>query len=159
MSWILLDDERWRQRFQADFQFRPGTTVSSWPAIREPAGAVTIDLAPIFTAAGRGADDLDTQVLAAMIEAFPGGTGLAALDWFHSGFWFVPAHGELPPVRPFPNGDYHIFLTEDLTSGLFGHPWEQTLCVFGAGLVAALVPELTRWLPVKRDKRAAPVNE
>jgi Protein of unknown function (DUF2716) len=51
---------------------------------------------------------------------------------------------------PFPNGDYYIFLTEDLTQGTFGHPWEQTFCVFGRDLVGALGRQLAEWLPVKR---------
>jgi hypothetical protein len=56
------------------------------------------------------------------------------------------------PVSPFPDGDYYIFLSEDLTSGTFGHPWEQSLCVFGRVLVDALVPTLSSWLPILRRK-------
>ncbi|MFB4279141.1 DUF2716 domain-containing protein [Nonomuraea sp. MTCD27] len=40
----------------------------------------------------------------------------------------------------FPNGDYYVFLSEDRTNGTFGHPWEQTLCIFGT----SLIPELAR---------------
>ncbi len=52
----------------------------------------------------------------------------------------------------FPDGDYHIVLTEDMTIGTFGHPWEQTLCVFGAALVDTLAQTLTSWLPAKRSR-------
>jgi hypothetical protein len=53
-------------------------------------------------------------------------------------------------VGVFPDGDYYVFMTEDMTIGTFGHPWRQTLCIFGARLVESLVPKLTAWLPVKR---------
>jgi hypothetical protein len=53
-------------------------------------------------------------------------------------------------VEVFPDGDYYIFLTEDMSVGRFGHPWRQTLCIFGTGLVESLVPKLTAWLPVRR---------
>ncbi|MEU5671031.1 DUF2716 domain-containing protein [Micromonospora sp. NPDC047753] len=39
--------------------------------------------------------------------------------------------------------DYYAFLTEDMTEGTFGHPWEQTLCVFGSHLMPKLVPLLS----------------
>ncbi|MEV0150210.1 MULTISPECIES: DUF2716 domain-containing protein [unclassified Nonomuraea] len=44
------------------------------------------------------------------------------------------------------------FLSEDMTNGTFGHPWEQTLCIFGSSLLPELAPLLTSWLPVKRAR-------
>ena len=40
-------------------------------------------------------------------------------------------------VPVLPNGDYYLYLAPDLSFGTFGHPWEQTICVFGAPLLAA----------------------
>ncbi|MGC0422712.1 hypothetical protein ABIA38_008257 [Embleya sp. AB8] len=42
------------------------------------------------------------------------------------------------PFGPYPEGNYHVFLAEDLRFGTFGHPWEHTFCVFGAELLAAI---------------------
>ncbi len=50
----------------------------------------------------------------------------------------------------YPKGDYYIFLRDDLSEGTFGHPWEQTLCVFGERLLASLGRTLATWLPVIR---------
>ena len=50
-------------------------------------------------------------------------------------------------LRAFVN---YIFLGEDLSTGTFGHPWEESLCVFGDRLVEALAPALETWLPVLR---------
>jgi hypothetical protein len=60
------------------------------------------------------------------------------------------------PVEIFPDGDYYVFLSEDMTVGTFGHPWEQTLCVFGDPLLSTLVPLLTSWLPIKRARSDRP---
>lgn len=40
--------------------------------------------------------------------------------------------------RTFPNGDYDIFVSQDLRPGTFGHPWEGSLCVWGAELIDAV---------------------
>jgi hypothetical protein len=53
-------------------------------------------------------------------------------------------------VTPFPNGDYYIFLSEDFRTGTFGHPWEETMCIFGDRLLTALAEPLSVWLPVRR---------
>ncbi|MFA7767591.1 DUF2716 domain-containing protein [Streptomyces sp. NRRL S-448] len=38
------------------------------------------------------------------------------------------------PGSVYPDGDYHLYRTPELRFGTFGHPWEHTLCVFGAPL-------------------------
>nr|WP_230688728.1 DUF2716 domain-containing protein [Micromonospora sp. WMMC415] len=42
------------------------------------------------------------------------------------------------PLSPYPDGDYHIYLSEDFRFGSFGHPWESSLCIFGAELLDAI---------------------
>jgi hypothetical protein len=51
-----------------------------------------------------------------------------------------------------PDGDYHIFLAPDFSWGFFGHPWEWTICVFGAPLLATLEHRALRPLgpPIRR---------
>jgi hypothetical protein len=34
-----------------------------------------------------------------------------------------------------PNGDYYIFFEKNLNFGVFGHPWEGTMCIFGKELI------------------------
>lgn len=71
------------------------------------------------------------------------------LDWQHDGYRYDPRRTDLPgrPPRPgegtFPNGDYYLNVTHDLRLGTFGHPWEQTLTVWGPTLLAAVEAELT----------------
>lgn len=170
MGW---DNEAWEQiadyvrfwtPFDDRFRFRPSMDPATWPAIAEPPGSVTFDLSPIFArdVRGFGADKaaLERLVLEALLETFADGTRLVALDWHHLSYWFWPHRqdrlGEPWSIEPFPDGDYHILLTEDLGQGTFGHPWEQTFCVFGTELAPRLVPRLSDWLPVKRTHPAPP---
>lgn len=160
----IADDDRIWSAFVQRYRFRPGMDPVTWPAIVEPAGSVTFDLSAVFArdARGFGMDKaaLERLVLDAFTETFTDGTRLAVLDWHHVSRWFWPHRQEQLEepwrVEPFPDGDYHVFLTEDLGQGTFGHPWEQTLCVFGTELVRSLVPRLSGWLPIERSSPSAP---
>ncbi|MFE3202543.1 DUF2716 domain-containing protein [Embleya sp. NPDC059237] len=59
---------------------------------------------------------------------------------------------------PYPDGDHHVFLAQDLRFGTFGHPWEHTLCVFGAELLNTIEQDMHHILgrPLRRD--GAPVD-
>jgi hypothetical protein len=154
------DNDAWQQigdyevvwtPFNARFHFRPGMDPEKWPAIEEPAGSVTLDLSPIFARDDRGfsADEaaVNDFVLDAFTETFPSDCRLIALDWQHPAYWFWPHRqttlDEAWRVPAFPNRDYFVLMTEDMSQGTFGHPWEQTLCVFGRDLVETLVPRLS----------------
>jgi hypothetical protein len=164
LAWerITLDHNRdfW-DPFDARFHFHPRFRQPG-PAIIEPKPSTTVDLSPLFTnpgpvfAAGQAA--VNALALLAMTQAFPVSQRLLVLDWQHPSYWFWPhrhavADDQTWPVEVFPDGDYYAFLTEDLTEGTFGHPWEQTLCIFGPRLMPRLLPLLTSWLPIKRLSR------
>ena len=153
-------DDHWGP-FDARYHFSP--SLHGGPAIDEPSPSVTIDLAPVLQATSpavfaAGEQALNALAVLAMVRAFPEDQRLLVLDWQHPSHWFWPHRQVLQPEpRPwlaFPNGDYYAVLTEDLSTGTFGHPWEQTLCVFGAPLLKTLVPLLASWLPTKRAKPA-----
>ncbi|WP_285560086.1 DUF2716 domain-containing protein [Actinoplanes regularis] len=153
----IRDYKQFWTPFDARFHFRAGMDPGTWPAIKEPAGSVTFDLSPAFERAGGFSADEDAfneQVLSAMNAVFPADVPLVALDWQHPSYWFWPhrqaVESEPWRIPPFPNGDYYVFITQDLEQGTFGHPWERTFCVFGSDLTEVLVPELAAWLPVKR---------
>jgi Protein of unknown function (DUF2716) len=160
--------------FSVRFSFRPSIDPRQWPSIKEPEPSVTLDLSPTW--ADGMARDPDELILNVLTAAFPAGEPLAAINYNHSAWWFWPhqfstvvresPYSELPtreimikpdvfvaadswPVHPFPNGDYSIILSPDLTSGTFGHPWEQTLCVFGDRLIEQAQTLISYW-PVKR---------
>jgi hypothetical protein len=160
-AWTPLDmnegyDRVWAA-FESSFGFRAGTSADAWPAIREPTPSVTFDLGSIDEgprlAAAR--DAINSEALRCFVWALPHSEQMIVLDWQHPAHLFRPAVQavtEQPewPVTIYPNGDYYAFITADLTEGTFGHPWEQTLCVFGERLIGSLAATLAVWLPVIR---------
>jgi hypothetical protein len=139
------------ERFQREFGFRPGTEPESFPAIREPSPSLTYALpripggSPSDGQSGRHGptDDEIDDLIDSLLEAFractPSGGKIYALDWRHRCYWFRPrARFQRWKIPLLPDGDYYIFLAPDFSWGLFGHPWEWTVCVFGAPLLAAL---------------------
>jgi len=175
-AWTPIpDSEQYWSPFDAAYAFTPSHAKEpegiTRPGITEPAGAVTFSLAPITHTESEalfcaGAQALNAEVLRAFVQVVPQGERLVVLDWQHPSNWFDPhlcatSGGTLVgtsrgpwPVTPFPDGDYHVFLSEDLRTGTFGYPWEQTLCVFGEALIDALVPTLSSWLPILRRQPA-----
>ena len=159
-AWSPLDaddHERYWSGFEKDFQFRPSVRAEDWPAIREPAGSVTFDLDTLPTGHPSAEEALNGAVLRAFAEVVPATEPLVVLDWQHPGYHLWLSRIGAEPARalhnhptPYPDGDYYIFLTEDLTHGTFGHPWEATICVFGDRLVPVLSPFLKRLARVKR---------
>ena len=140
-------DEVW-DRFYSQFSFHPSVHKEQWPGIQEPSPSLTFSIAGAFT--GDEAvfcvleSDLHAKVISVFRHLVPPSGRLYALDWQHPSFWFYP-HTEFASdesdawaVPPLPNGDYYIFLAEDFSFGWFGHPWEQTICVFGKPLLQAL---------------------
>jgi len=85
---------------------------------------------------------------------------VVVLDWQHPGYRLnlsehVSARDAVWRVPVNPDGDYYTFALPDFSEGTFGHPWEQSLCVFGPRLVGTLAVTLSTWLPVLRaDGRA-----
>jgi hypothetical protein len=161
-AWVEITEQHYRRvwdEFYERFRFKPSTCPEDWPSFVGPPGTVTLDLAAIFQSDPfyERERQLGQVVLASLRRVFDERTPLLALDWQHPAYQFWPHRqsGDFieadSPFSPFPDGDYYIFLTEDMSQGTFGHPWERTLCVWGDDLVRDLVPELR--LPVKRAQR------
>jgi shikimate kinase len=137
------DDATW-DRFYAEFDFRPSMTVV--PGIREPHHSVTFDISGVYGEEDRYRQltlDLSEKLVAALRRCVPEGEVVHALDWQHSSYRFEPhrpfefASEDDWPVPALPNGDYFLFLDPALRFGVFGHPWEQSMCVFGDALIDA----------------------
>jgi hypothetical protein len=152
------------ERFRSRFRFRPHTL--EFPGFDEPAGSVTFSVAGMFGAAER-AQRIVSGCQAAFLEAcralVPPDDCLLALDWQHPAYRFLP-HAEVETdefgdwlVPLLPDGDYVCFVAPDLSHGTLGHPWEQTLCVFGDRLIAAVETRFTGFLglPIRRSGRRA----
>jgi len=72
-----------------------------------------------------------------------------SLDWQHTCYRFDPHIAEgFSSISWYPDGDYYIFLSSDLS---FGHPWQQSLCVFGSSLLGVAEQSLRGKLEVLRE--------
>lgn len=152
--WHEADYESVWEPFDRRFAFAPDYYERTVPAITVPADALVLDLAPVFENDGpRFAAD-EAAVNAAALRWFVrlvGNEELIALDWQHQSYRYSPdrqaiTRGE-PAVPVFPNGDYYAHMMPDLRWGTFGHPWQQTLTLWGHELVDGLGAELSAWLP------------
>lgn len=122
-----------------------------FPDVEPPAPSVTWRLADAAP------EDLDRIARPALRALTRPGQRLHWLDWQHVCHDFDPHRVGGPgeprwPGQVYPNGDYYLYLHPDLRFGTFGHPWEQTLCVWGSGLLASVEAELTELLgePLRR---------
>ncbi|MGC0364131.1 hypothetical protein ABH922_002115 [Rhodococcus sp. 27YEA15] len=154
----LTENRRYWDEFVDRFGFRPGLDASLWPAITEPVPSLTFDLRASGLTAGEvfaRFDAVNAEALRCFVTQFADDPTFVVLDWQHPGYRFDAAeHAAAADARwrvpVYPDGDYYIFLREDLGEGTFGHPWEHTLCVFGERLISSLGRTLASWLPVVR---------
>ncbi|MFI2297331.1 DUF2716 domain-containing protein [Actinacidiphila glaucinigra] len=157
------EDRHVWDRFYQEFSFQPSISSLKWPAIKEPATSVTWSLATL-------PDEPDYERLDRLVEVVqqgltscvgPQGT-LFALDWQHTSYRFTPQEVGGPgqpawPLSPYPDGDYFIYLSEDFSMGSFGHPWEESLCLFGEALLDVVSTEVDKVLgaSIRRAGKAA----
>ncbi|MEV7525910.1 DUF2716 domain-containing protein [Streptomyces sp. NPDC091371] len=155
LDWLHDDGPLW-DRFYADFDFKPSTTYR--PAITEPSPSAVWNLHSHHRIVTDLNAELDAIVQRGLLAATEAGEFVYWLDWQHDGYRYDPRRTGIPerPPRPgkgtYPDGDYYLHVTHDLRLGTFGHPWEQTLTVWGPSLLSAIEGELTELLgePARR---------
>ncbi|MGW6688356.1 DUF2716 domain-containing protein [Streptomyces sp. NPDC054961] len=152
----LHDDGPLWDRFSADFDFKPSTTYL--PAITDPDPSAVWNLHSHHRLLPDLFERLDATVQRALLAATEPGEFVYWLDWNHDGYRYDPRRTGVPgrPARPgkgtYPDGDYYLQVTDDLRLGTFGHPWEQTLTVWGPKLLAAVEGDLNELFgkPIRR---------
>ena len=119
-------DSVWAE-FEARFRFQP--SVSDFPGIVEPPGSRTSALADCSD------PDLDASYdifRSALREIFPHDATAYYLDWQHTCYEFSPLNdADSNLITFYPDGDYAVVLNPSMSDGIFGHPWEASLCFFG----------------------------
>ncbi|MFJ5985454.1 DUF2716 domain-containing protein [Lentzea sp. NPDC092896] len=131
----------WRE-FVAEFDFRRARR----PVIREPVPSVTWTLPPCGTSDRPFPDStlpvaqVVCDVLRDCVECWD---SVFHHDGVHPSTQYRPHR--VTDIRDldrweyshYPNGDYSIFVAKDLSFGVVGDPYEQSLCFFGAQAVTA----------------------
>ncbi|MFT3872261.1 MAG: DUF2716 domain-containing protein [Nocardioides sp.] len=152
--WREVDyDSAWTP-FNERFGFVANYYERDRPAVQLPPDSLVIDLSPVFEHNGPRFAAGEAGINAAALRAFVWlveGDELVALDWQHPAYRYSPGRqalsDDIPAIPVFPNGDYYAHMTPDLRWGTFGHPWQQTLTIWGNDLIATLGAELLTWLP------------
>ncbi|MBG0831674.1 DUF2716 domain-containing protein [Planomonospora sp. ID67723] len=150
--------------FRSKFHFHPSYYSEEWPSIREPKPSFTWSLLEIMNdPIEESMEGVKVSRLQSMIEqgisvCTPPGGWVYSIDWYHEAIRFQPrsvgGSGQRRwPGSIFPDGDYYIYVSEDLSFGTFAHPWEKTLCIFGGELISLVYEGVTAIVgsPVRRD--------
>ncbi|MEU3646730.1 DUF2716 domain-containing protein [Lentzea sp. NPDC034063] len=134
----LLDRFGQRFAFNADMHHFPGIT--------EPADSIT------WSNVLDAAEDVAPAIRRALKACVKPGELIFFADPYHLGsaadLHRVDGPGQ-PRWRasPIPDGDYAVLAPYDLRFGTFGHPWEDSLCVWGEELLAEVSDELDALMP------------
>jgi hypothetical protein len=120
---------------------------SDWPGIREPAPSLTWDISPAYVMddelCAKTLVEVRMRTLRALRQCTRPGEETYATVWQHACYALNPRGGPGAedvaswPVPVLPDGVYTLFLAPDCRFGIFGHPWEMTVCVFGRDLLDA----------------------
>jgi hypothetical protein len=155
-AWREVDYAKAWAAFDEHFDFAPDFHERARPAIRLRPDCLVLDLTGLCAESEPRLAAGTAAITATALRAFvrlAGESELVALSWNHGAYRYSPHlvvsadhPGELP-VPVFPNGDYYAHLEPTVRWGTFGHPWQQSLCVWGADLVDSLGAELLTWLP------------
>jgi len=135
-----LEDPEYREiwdAFYKIFRFRPGL-LGPYPGIDEPKPSVTFKL-PEDLPAQEDLVELAETIRSALQVCTQPDEEIYYLDWHHVCYAIKPYEDPLHWFNAYPNGDYAIFLSKDLSFGTFGHPWEGTICCFGEKFIRAIL--------------------
>ena len=160
-AWIEIPHPRYTEvwdRFDEAFEFRPSIQRENWPSFREPSPSVTLNVADFLREFYPWRDPEATPynlgLLRALLACVPEDEPVLALDWQHRSYEFFPHKFHEPDdptnwqIPALPSGEYHIFVAADYRLGSLGHPWEGTVCVFGAEFIT----EYTRQSPLDHGR-------
>lgn len=153
--WSEFTDDEYAEnwdRVYSDLKFKPDYHERSKPAISEPRPSVTFDLSANLTVEKiLEINDLLLDSFRAITEA---GHLMYWLDWQHTCYSFDPQRTDgTGPISWYPDGDYYLFLASDFSFGTFGHPWQESLCVFGESLLKLAEQAFRETLTVLRESR------
>lgn len=124
-----------------ELDFKP--SISYFPSFQVPNPFITYDISDFY---GESVDldvfdDLEEKALDAFKDSTLVDEYILALDWHHECYWINPrsefekdGFGEWT-IPIFPNGDYYFFIQKDFKWGFLGHPWENSITIFGKELI------------------------
>lgn len=126
--------------FEEMYQFKPSIHHRDWPGIVEPSPSITISLTEDVHNEEPDVDEIYALFKKAFNRLSKESKIAYMIDWHHQCYYAPDTFVKEPWV--YPDGDYYLYLSNDLKTGTFGHPWEATICVMGEELVSIVLEEL-----------------
>lgn len=146
-NWIPLTSDQYRfvwDKFYKDFKFSPSVHSKDWPSFSLQSTYITYE---ITNYTENDLDDLEKNCFKCLKAVTEPGEYIYALDWQHESFLYNPNLEKGLAnwtISFYPDGDYYFFLNKEFNWGYLGHPWEQTITIFGT--------ELMRQFEINRPK-------
>ncbi len=135
-------------KFEKEFHFKPKRTPVVLPSIKEPRPSETYSISHIYGCGATHYEKMNNDLMNVTLSMFKQlvipDDWIYALDWYHPAYRFFPhVPFELDEFREWqvpilPDGDYYIFLEKNFIWGVFGQPWEQTMCFWAKELLEFL---------------------
>lgn len=152
-------DEIWR-RFEERFEV---TYETAYDGFAEPPGSVTWHMAAVEDWRDPLLREVEAVIARGLRACGRRGERLYWLKWYISGSVWDPTRAGGPGQPPWPGYSYLtdenvIQVSEDLRTGTYGNFVEESLCVWGADLVAEVQEELTRLLGTVLRRSGRPVG-
>lgn len=150
-GWTLLEENEKKKiwsRFNKEFHFNPSTKI--FPSYCTPSPFIKYDITKCHVE--ELFRDLEEKSVMAFQQCTQPGELIYALDWQHE-CYLVNARLEFPRHVPwrvdngdwiisiYPDGDYHFFLARDFSWGILGHPWENTMTIYGEKFISCLLKD------------------
>ncbi|WP_235599352.1 DUF2716 domain-containing protein [Paenibacillus amylolyticus] len=140
-NWIPLQDNEYKRvwdKFDKDFSFKPSIYPKDWPTFSIHGPYITFEMIKNYKE--EEINELEEVCKTIFKSCLEPHEYLYALDWQHESFYYSPYLQEASPrILFYPDGDYYLFLKKDFSFGYLGHPWEQSITIFGEELVQKFI--------------------
>ncbi|MCG7406526.1 DUF2716 domain-containing protein [Paenibacillus sp. ACRRX] len=140
-NWISLEDDEYRRvwdRFYIDFSFKPTVYPKDWPTFTVNSPFVTFEIKKIYH--DEDIDEFEEFCASSLRTCLEPEEYIYALDWQHESFYYSPyLQDTYQRISFYPDGDYSLFLSNDFSFGLLGHPWERSITIFGEQLIEQFI--------------------
>ncbi|MCC7372145.1 MAG: DUF2716 domain-containing protein [Chloroflexi bacterium] len=141
-AWVELGlseySEVWNE-FTSRFKFAPSMDALESRGYTPPKPFQIYDISKV-SISKYDSDYIDQEFMNIFMKIVPIGGYIYALDWHHDSYRVYVHEGSDPwYISIYPDRDYHIFLSSDMSFGIIGHPWMKTVCVFGEELLGEII--------------------
>lgn len=162
-NWIELSEleyEKVWNKIDDDLKFKPSISRFRFRPFKVPSPFITYDISDYYGEINdlEVYDDLEEKTLLVFQDITTEDEWIYALDWQHQCYWINPylefEKNEFDEwkIPIFPNGDYYFYINKNFEWGILGHPWKQTITIFGKDLINSFEKHQPRMFQKKLDK-------